>query len=107
MEIDDQTPPGNRRALHCLQIDARSARHAITPRDLASRMPGRRRIFMAKAVTLSNGRTWKTQGVALEHFKQMLARYADEGTVEDRDDHEDLVALLVRYDETITNGPPK
>lgn len=62
---------------------------------------------MAKFVQLQNGKTWKTQGAALAHFKEMLARYADGETVEDRDDHDDLVALLERYDAVITEGPSK
>ncbi len=37
----------------------------------------------------------------------MLARYADGNVVEDRNDHDDLVALLIRYDEAITDGSSK
>lgn len=62
---------------------------------------------MAKTIGLSNGRVWKTQSAAIAHFKDMLARYADEETVEDRVDHEDLVALLERYDAVIVDGPSK
>jgi len=62
---------------------------------------------MAIAIILSNGRTWKTKAAALSHFKAMLARYADGAVTEDRNDHDDLVALLERYDEAITNGPSK
>lgn len=62
---------------------------------------------MAIAIILSSGRTWKTKAAALSHFKAMLARYADGKVVEDRNDHDDLVALLVRYDEAITDGPSK
>jgi len=62
---------------------------------------------MPKAITLSNGRTWDTQGKALAHFKEMLARYSDGSTVEDRADHDDLIALVERYDEAITNAPSK
>lgn len=62
---------------------------------------------MAKPVQLSNGRAWPTQGAALAHFKAMLARYDDEQIVEDRVDHEDLVALLERYDAVIVSGPSK
>jgi hypothetical protein len=58
-------------------------------------------------VQLSNGRAWPTQGAALAHFKAMLARYGDEQIVEDRVDHEDLVALLERYDGGILSGPSK
>jgi Protein of unknown function (DUF3223) len=62
---------------------------------------------MAKPVQLSNGRTWPTQGAALAHFKEMLARYGDEEIVEDHGDHEDLLAVLERYDAVIVDGPAK
>lgn len=62
---------------------------------------------MAIAIALSNGRTWKTKVAALNHFKAMLARHADGVVVEDRSDHDDLVALLERYDEAITDGSSK
>lgn len=62
---------------------------------------------MAIAIALSNGRTWKTKTAALNHFKAMLARHVDDAVVEDRSDHDDLVALLERYDEAITDGPSK
>ncbi len=62
---------------------------------------------MAIAIILSNGRTWKTKAAALSHFKAMLARHADGAVVEDRSDHDDLVALLERYDEAITDGSSK
>jgi uncharacterized protein DUF3223 len=62
---------------------------------------------MAKAITLSNGRSWKTQAAALAHFKEMLRRHADNQVVEGRDDHDDLLALLERYDAVITHGPAK
>lgn len=62
---------------------------------------------MAKSVELFNGRTWKTQWAALKHFKEMLARYADEQEVSDMQDHDDLAALLGRYDEVITDGLAK
>lgn len=60
---------------------------------------------MAIAITLSNGRTWRTKAASLSHFKAMLACHTDGAVVEDRNDHEDLVALLERYDEAITDGP--
>ncbi len=62
---------------------------------------------MGKPVQLSNGRAWPTQGAALAHFKVMLSHYGDEQIVEDRVDHEDLVALLERYDGAILSGPSK
>lgn len=62
---------------------------------------------MAKAITLSNGRSWKTQTAALAHFKEMLRRHTDNQVVEGRDDHDELLALLERYDAVITHGPAK
>ncbi len=62
---------------------------------------------MAKAINLPNGRVWKTQTAALTHFKEMLGRYADNDVVEDRADHDDLIALLERYDSAVTDQPSK
>ena len=62
---------------------------------------------MAVAITLSNGRTWRMKAAALSHFKATLAHYADGNVAEDRNDHDDLVALLEPYDEAITDGPSK
>jgi hypothetical protein len=62
---------------------------------------------MAKKVQLSNGRVWNAQNAALKHFKDMLGHYADNDVVEDRQDHEDLVALLERHDEHIAETPTK
>lgn len=55
---------------------------------------------MVKAVTLPNGTNWKTQTAALAHFKNMLARYGDNEVVDSFEDHDDLLALLERYDQT-------
>ena len=53
---------------------------------------------MAKSVRLPNGKTWSTQTSALQHFKSMLARYGDGDVITDAEDHDDLLALLTRYD---------
>ena len=53
---------------------------------------------MAKSVTLQNGRTWSTQTAALHHFKSISARYKDGDVINSSEDHDDLLALLVRYD---------
>ena len=53
---------------------------------------------MAKSVGLSNGKKWKTQSAALAYFKSMLARYGNGDVVDDHQDHDDLLALLERYD---------
>ena len=62
---------------------------------------------MAKSIELPNGRSWKTQTAALAHFKEMLHRYVDNETIEDRSDHDDLIALLERYDAVETDSPSK
>lgn len=62
---------------------------------------------MAKPINLPNGRSWKSQTAALTHFQDMLARHSDNQVVEDRSDHDDLVALLERYDAVITDSPAK
>lgn len=62
---------------------------------------------MVKSVQLPNGKTWHTQKDALLHFKEMLARYDNDQTVDRVDDHDDLVALLERYDQLELGGPPK
>jgi Protein of unknown function (DUF3223) len=62
---------------------------------------------MVKSINLPNGRSWKSQTAALTHFKDMLARHSDNQVVEDRSDHDDLVALLERYDAVITDSPAK
>lgn len=53
---------------------------------------------MTKTVSLPNGRTWRPQGAALDHFKEMLNRYSDGERVTDPEDHSDLLALLTVYD---------
>jgi Protein of unknown function (DUF3223) len=62
---------------------------------------------MPNGVNLSNGRTWPTQAAALDHFRQLMARYADGEMIDDTSDYADLLALLVRYDATVTDGPSK
>ncbi len=62
---------------------------------------------MAKVITLSNGREWKTQKDALDHFRRILRSYDDDTVIDDPVHHDDLAALLERYDMTITNAPSK
>lgn len=63
---------------------------------------------MAKSVpiTLPNGRSWSKKGNAVDHFKAMLARYADGDRVRDASDNADLEALLAVYDSVISAGQP-
>jgi hypothetical protein len=63
--------------------------------------------MMGKSINLPNDRSWKTQTEALAHFKQMLDRHSDNKIVESRSDHDDLVALLERYDTVVTDSPAK
>lgn len=59
---------------------------------------------MVKPVRLTNSRSWSTQKDALQHFKDMLGRYTNGERVTDPADHDDLSALLTRYDETVAPG---
>lgn len=59
---------------------------------------------MAKPVHLSNGRQWRTRTDALEHFKQILARYNDGDRITDPPDHDELQSLLARYDSVVSPG---
>ena len=52
---------------------------------------------MAKPVAIGL-RSFRTQGGALEHYKELLHRYQDGKRIENAADHADLVALLDRYD---------
>lgn len=63
---------------------------------------------MAKSVPiqLSNGRSWSKKGDAVDHFRIMLARYADGDRVLDATDHDDLAALLKVYDAVVPTGSP-
>jgi hypothetical protein len=56
---------------------------------------------MAKAVTLTNGRTWATRTAAIDHFTEMLSRYKHKEVLQPGADHEDLLALLYYYDRTL------
>jgi hypothetical protein len=62
---------------------------------------------MAKAVRLANGRQWSSQKGAVDHFREIRNRYADEVTIDDAQDHADLVALLERYDAAHAGQAPK
>ena len=55
-------------------------------------------------VSLSNGKSWPTKNQAYEHFKEMLARYIVGEQVSDAEDHSDLRALLMVYDESVVEG---
>lgn len=62
---------------------------------------------MAKSVELSNGRFWATRKAAREYFRDIFGRYEDGEKISDPGDHDDLSALLERYDLLITDGPSK
>lgn len=53
---------------------------------------------MAKKVNLGEGRVWKTQKSAKEHFQGILAKYKNGERVYDSSDHADLTALVTSYD---------
>lgn len=59
---------------------------------------------MTKSVRLPNGRHWRTQSEARDHFKQILSRSTLGERVTDADDHADLAALLQVYDSVLRPG---
>lgn len=59
------------------------------------------------AIELSNGLAWSSQEKAKQHFRDILARYADDGIISAPADHDDLLALLERYDATVSVGQTK
>jgi len=61
---------------------------------------------MAKAVKLANGKSWRTRTAAIEHFREMLKKYRPGQTIDDAADHDDLAALLHRYDGALPPGSP-
>ena len=61
---------------------------------------------MAKAVDIGK-RSFRTQKAALQHYQAILYKYQDGDHVSDCTDHEDLVALLERYDPALESvGEP-
>lgn len=60
-----------------------------------------------KSVLLSNGREWANQSLAYAHFRELRDRYPPGNPIDDPDDHDDLCALLERYDASVTTGPSK
>ena len=57
--------------------------------------------------TSPTGREFKTQTAAIEHFRAILHAYGNGSIIEDPAHHDDLVALLERYDAAITDTPSK
>lgn len=53
---------------------------------------------MVKPVVLSNGRSWKTQTAAKDHFRAIRDRYPLNTPIDNYADHADLAALLERHD---------
>ena len=60
-----------------------------------------------KPVRLANGKEWPSRGEAINHFRQLRDRHPVGAPILDRSDHDDLLALLERYDLAITDGPAK
>ena len=60
-----------------------------------------------KHVELSNGRRWDTQGEARVYFTELRDRYPHNTPIDDPADHDDLLALLERYDTAILEDPLK
>ena len=62
---------------------------------------------MGNGVDLSNGRSWKTQKAATEYYRAIRDRYADRVPIDHASDHDDLAALLERYDTAHTDEDTK
>lgn len=60
-----------------------------------------------KPVRLANGKEWPSRGDAISYFRELRDRYPISTPILDRSDHEDLLALLERYDLAITDGSGK
>jgi hypothetical protein len=61
---------------------------------------------MTRSVRLPNGRSWRTQSEAMDHFKEVLSRSTLGERVTAADDHADLSALLQAYDSVLPPGAP-
>jgi hypothetical protein len=62
---------------------------------------------MALPFVLSNGREFKSQKAAKEHFREILRAYENGRVITDPSHHDDLVALLERYDNAVTDTSSK
>lgn len=62
---------------------------------------------MAKQIELANGRSWRAQNAAEQHFRDIRDRYPLKTPIDDPSDHDDLCALLERYDTAIVDGASK
>lgn len=60
-----------------------------------------------KPIELSNGRRWDSQGEAKAYFTELRDRYPHNTPIDDPTDHDDLLALLERYDTAILEDPLK
>jgi hypothetical protein len=60
-----------------------------------------------KPLVLPNGKAFPSRGAAEDHFLDMRSRHTLNTPIDDAVDHEDLLALLERYDEAIHDGPSK
>lgn len=62
---------------------------------------------MPKRIELTNGRSWNSHKVAEQHFRDIRDRYRVNIPIDDAMDHDDLCALLERYDTAILDGASK
>lgn len=60
-----------------------------------------------KPIELPNGRRWDAQGEAKAYFTALRDRYPHNTPIDDPADHDDLLALLERYDTVILDDPLK
>jgi hypothetical protein len=60
-----------------------------------------------KAVRLGNGKEWPSRGEAISYFRDLRDRQEIGVPIADHSAHQDLLALLERYDLSIVDGPGK
>ena len=62
---------------------------------------------MPKKVRLSNGKEWDSLKAAQDHFRDLRDRYPLETPIDDPVDHDDLAALLERFDAALGDAESK
>lgn len=62
---------------------------------------------MAKEIRLSNGRVWKSQKAAEDHFRAIREKYPLNTPIDEASDHDDLAALLERFDAALGDSESK
>lgn len=60
-----------------------------------------------KPVRLNNGKEWPSRGDAINYFRELRDRQSIGAPISEPSDHDDLLALLERYDFAIGDAPGK